>query len=831
MAVSSVELIINASKAVTALRQVDKEGRKLQQVMTRTQGAMYNLGIVGKRAADRLSGGFRGAARNAKDLNDSLSGLRGGLARLGGAVAAKEIIETGVSAIESARRIKLLTAASGDTAEALAIAERASKKFGLSQTEANVGVARLLARLKPMGMSLETIESTFVGFNTAARLAGATASESAGAFLQLTQALGSGVLRGQELNSILEQAPLIAQAIAQEMGVTVGALKKLGEEGKILAPVVIRALSRVGREGAGQLAEALKGPGQQFRNLSNAAVAFSDTATQKLLPAILPVVNAATELLKGFVALPEPVKAVIVGTAALGLAFAALPPAILLVKGALVALKVAFLAFPFVAAAAGLVAIGVAAAGATKKIAEFNELTTVNSNSVDELQEQAKKLNEQMEKLEPKTKRNGREALIAAKKYDKLADALDKVKERTKVLSQEFVIAGIKYDANMVPIDPPETVSQRNERLAPKPETEAERKARLRREEKGRETAGDIFTEQSRSIKLLTEQSELGKTLLDIEFRRADELERINNLEGITAERRQQIKDITEKAFDAERGSAIGTALGQDLQGAIDLKKAREDAMRPLVEEAELLQAKLDGNEKEVQLKQEVDRIMRSVEGLNRADVEAQVAKVAGLQDQVTEAQRLETLFESVGQTIQAGLVQGIQDAITGSKSLGESLSGILKQVGGMFLSAGIGSFGSDGEAGTGLLGALFKKRAAGGYITSPEFAQIGEGGEPEYVIPSSKMNEAMGRYARGARGGAVIPDGPGGGASGGMTGGGGSIDVSYSVERINNVNYVTAAEFERGMAQAAKRGAELGRRNVYSDLVNKRSVRSRVGV
>jgi hypothetical protein len=50
-------------------------------------------------------------------------------------------------------------------------------------------------------------------------------------------------------------------------------------------------------------------------------------------------------------------------------------------------------------------------------------------------------------------------------------------------------------------------------------------------------------------------------------------------------------------------------------------------------------------------------------------------------------------------------------------------------------------------------------------------------------------------------------------------------------VERINNVDYVTAAEFERGMAQAAKRGAEMGKRGVYSDLVNKRSIRSRVGI
>ena len=120
---------------------------------------------------------------------------------------------------------------------------------------------------------------------------------------------------------------------------------------------------------------------------------------------------------------------------------------------------------------------------------------------------------------------------------------------------------------------------------------------------------------------------------------------------------------------------------------------------------------------------------------------------------------------------------------------------------------------------------------AAGGYVSGPTNALIGEGGQPEYVIPASKMTEAMGRYARGARGAAVIPEGDGASTEGGMGGGSGVVDVRYSVERINNVDYVTAAEFERGMNQAAKRGAELGRQGVYSDLVNKRSVRSRVGV
>ena len=755
MAVSSVELIINAAKAVTALKQVDREGRKVQQVMGRAQAALYNLGEVGARATKRLSGGLRGAARNARDLNSSLSGLRGGFARIGGAIAAKEIIETGVSAIESQRRIKLLTSATGDTAEALAIAERAAKKFGLSQTEANTGVARLLARLKPMGMSLETIESTFNGFNTASRLAGATASESAGAFLQLTQALGSGVLRGQELNSILEQAPLVAQAIAQEMNVTVGALKKLGEEGKITAPIVISALSRVNREGAGKLAEALKGPGQQFRNLSNAAVDFSETATEKLLPAILPVVNAATELLKGFVALPEPVKAVIVGTTALALAFAALPPAILLVKGAILALKVAFLAFPFVAAAAGLVAIGVAAAEATKKISEFNQLTTVNSNSVDELAEQAKKVKTEMEKLEPKVARNGREARIAAKKYNELADALKKIEDRSKVLSQEFTIAGIRYDANMVPIDPPETVSDRRERLAPKPETEAERRARLRRESRGRETGESMFQQAGRDIKLLSEQTDLGRDLLESDFARVDALEKINKLEGISAERRQEIIDITNKAFDAQRGSIIGQALGQDIIKAQELAEAQREAVQPLERQKELLEAKLNGTEKEIMLKHQVEDIMKSVDGLNEKDVEDKVRAVAALQDQVTEAERLQKIYDGIGQTISTGIVDSLMEA----KSVSEALGGVLNNIARQMMQLGINT--------------LLKSTGFGIFANLPGFAN---GGRPSVGRPSVVGERGPELFVP-DRAGTIIPNHALGG------GGGMSTNVTVNVD------------------------------------------------
>ena len=103
--------------------------------------------------------------------------------------------------------------------------------------------------------------------------------------------------------------------------------------------------------------------------------------------------------------------------------------------------------------------------------------------------------------------------------------------------------------------------------------------------------------------------------------------------------------------------------------------------------------------------------------------------------------------------------------------------------------------------------------KAAGGYVSGPSTALVGEGGQGEYIIPESKMRESMARYSRGARGASVVPDS---GVSGTSGEGGGTavadpINVRYTVERINSVDYVTADQFQAGMRQAASQGAKQG--------------------
>ena len=129
-------------------------------------------------------------------------------------------------------------------------------------------------------------------------------------------------------------------------------------------------------------------------------------------------------------------------------------------------------------------------------------------------------------------------------------------------------------------------------------------------------------------------------------------------------------------------------------------------------------------------------------------------------------------------------------------------------------------------------VGSFFTGFAEGGFVTGPTRAVVGEGGEPEYIIPASKMSAAMKRYGGGARGSSVIPtSGDTSEAGGNATPVNGAIDVRYTVERINSVDYVTADQFQRGMALAAKQGAEQGEQRTLNRLQNASSVRRRVGL
>ncbi len=108
------------------------------------------------------------------------------------------------------------------------------------------GVATVYTRTSRAVVALgksqfETMKFTET-LSKAVAVGGSTTVEAQNAMIQLSQGMSSGTLKGDELRSVLEQLPIVAQLIADKMGVTVGALRKLGSEGKLTTDVVFGAI-------------------------------------------------------------------------------------------------------------------------------------------------------------------------------------------------------------------------------------------------------------------------------------------------------------------------------------------------------------------------------------------------------------------------------------------------------------------------------------------------------------------------------------------------------------------------------------------------------------
>ena len=291
---------------------------------------------------------------------------------------------------------------------------------------------------------------------------------------------------------------------------------------------------------------------------------------------------------------------------------------------------------------------------------------------------------------------------------------------------------------------------------------------------------------------------------------------------------RQQLKEFLElnklMTLELDRQEELDRMAGEHIA------KQLNDADK-LSNKQEKRKAKLEGiingTERESQLKQAIKEITEM--GLLPADEKRLIAaekQIHAMEEQAKKAEELKAQMKRVGAAIESGIVNGITSAIEGTKSLQEALADVLRDVGKLFLQFAVrGMLKSTGLE-------MFNF-AEGGYVSGPTRALVGEGGESEYIIPESKMRESMARYSRGARGSSVIPETGDSGTSG--EGGGvavaAPIDVRYTVERINSVDYVTADQFQRGLQQAAADGAKQGEQRALTTLRQNTSQRKRIGL
>ncbi len=390
---------------------------------------------------------LNGVQSQTNRLQSAFGGLRTALGGIGLTVIARNAIRTSTNFEKLNVRLGLLTKASGTFARSQQIAADAQKAFGLSATEALEGITDITARLAPLNVGVEDIKSTFFGFNTAAKLAGASTIEASNAFRQLAQALGSGRLAGDEFRSISEQIPTLLAPIADELDVNVGQLKKFAAEGKLTSEVVLRALRKIESDGGASLRALIENdPTQVFKNLSNETENLSRAFGDLLQPAVLPIIKGLTELT---VAATNFVNSPIGQTAAIftAIAVAAKGVSVLLPVVAAGLQKVAFAggvatialnALPLVAVATALGFVTTAIIKHNKEQKEFNKL--VEEGGKKELEAAIKGLKAQKARLAAQRRGTGfkQERLdILNEQIAKLEEALETVIKTNKALKNQ----------------------------------------------------------------------------------------------------------------------------------------------------------------------------------------------------------------------------------------------------------------------------------------------------------------------------------------------------------------------------------------------------------
>ncbi len=97
---------------------------------------------------------------------------------------------------------------------------------------------------KTLGLSMSQTAQLTETVSKAVAISGSSAASSEAALIQMSQAISAGVLRGEELNSVMEQTPGLAKAIAEGMGLTVGQLRSVAAQGKITSEELVKALTK-----------------------------------------------------------------------------------------------------------------------------------------------------------------------------------------------------------------------------------------------------------------------------------------------------------------------------------------------------------------------------------------------------------------------------------------------------------------------------------------------------------------------------------------------------------------------------------------------------------
>lgn len=197
-------------------------------------------------AVDETRRAFQSINGSLSQLRDQAGQVGAVLSRIGGAIGVglgvRELVEVADQYKNLQARLKLAVTSQEEFNRADAALFEIAQRNRAPLAETVTLYARLAPSVQAMGRSQADVLAATDAIGQAVSLSGASSEAAAGALMQLGQAFASGQLRGEEFNSVIEQTPRLAQAIADGMGVPLGSLRALAQEGKITSAAVLDAL-------------------------------------------------------------------------------------------------------------------------------------------------------------------------------------------------------------------------------------------------------------------------------------------------------------------------------------------------------------------------------------------------------------------------------------------------------------------------------------------------------------------------------------------------------------------------------------------------------------
>ena len=273
---AAIQQEVAASRLAASQSNANTAAIRQETAVIRQQTAALRLQVLQERQAQQQE---RLHQASVTGLTGRLKGLVGAYAGLQGVKALVGLSDT---VTQTTARLDLMNDGLQTTAELNDMIYASAQRARGSYTETANMVAKLgILAGDAFGSSAEIV--AFVEqLNKQMAISGTNTVEAQAAMLQLTQGLSSGVLRGEELNSVMEQTPMIAQTIADYLGVSTGEMRELASEGLVTADVVKNAMFAAAEETNQKFEEMPLTWGQVWTKMKN----FATKALKPVLTAI-----------------------------------------------------------------------------------------------------------------------------------------------------------------------------------------------------------------------------------------------------------------------------------------------------------------------------------------------------------------------------------------------------------------------------------------------------------------------------------------------------------------------------------------------------------------